>query len=88
MTKTWKDAAPAADGTTDQDRRTMLKTSMGLMTVAALGHSASAHAAGAPADDRRARGLEALRAVGGGDFGRILDPLLAPPLSGSAIALF
>ncbi|WEX90581.1 carboxymuconolactone decarboxylase family protein [Sinorhizobium garamanticum] len=58
----------------------MLKTSVGLVTAAALGNSAAAQPTGAPGGDRRARGLEALGAVGGADFSRTLDPL-SPDLS-------
>lgn len=80
MTKDWNGARPQGDGTRDQDRRTMLKTSIGLAAAAALGNPVAAQTTDAPGDDRRTRGLEALRAVGGGDFSQTLDPL-SPDLS-------
>ncbi|ACP22895.1 carboxymuconolactone decarboxylase-like conserved hypothetical protein (plasmid) [Sinorhizobium fredii NGR234] len=58
----------------------MLKTSIGLAAAAALGNPVAAQTTDAPGDDRRTRGLEALRAVGGGDFSQTLDPL-SPDLS-------
>ncbi|CCE94773.1 Uncharacterized protein YJR111C [Sinorhizobium fredii HH103] len=80
MSKDWNGATPPVGGTRHQDRRTMLKTSVGLAAAAALGSPAAAQTTGAPGNDRRARGLEALRAVGGGDFSQTLDPL-SPDLS-------
>lgn len=80
MIKTWKGARPDGDRTTDRGRRTMIQTTMGLMTAAALGNSAAAQSSEEPGADRRARGLEALRVVGGGDVSRNLDPL-SPDLS-------
>ncbi|MCK3777189.1 carboxymuconolactone decarboxylase family protein [Ensifer sesbaniae] len=77
MTSKWKDAELNGDGTIDQDRRTMLKTSAGLVATAALGEPASAQGVDAAAENRRAKGLEALSAVGGADFSRTLDPLSA-----------
>lgn len=70
--------AADGEGATMQDRRAMLKGSIGLMGAAAIGSPAAAQQTGG--SDRRARGLEALAAVGGADFSQTLDPL-SPDLS-------